>query len=119
MVSGDRGAVRTVAQASATLYVLLLEHPLDRRGRCPSCRPPAAVFGRRRRPCRIHLLTGFYLLYPGDFLLSYLAAELGLGPLALSGEPETTEVLPRAAAGSGNSCRRNAPASMGGASDAH
>ncbi|MGH3929440.1 MAG: hypothetical protein ACRDTF_05620, partial [Pseudonocardiaceae bacterium] len=30
-------------QAVATLYLLPMNHPLDRRGRCRSCRRPGAV----------------------------------------------------------------------------
>jgi len=43
------GAVEGISsigcQASAVLYTLLLDHPIDRRGRCPSCRGFGAVIG--------------------------------------------------------------------------
>ncbi|MGH3939700.1 MAG: hypothetical protein ACRDTG_13930, partial [Pseudonocardiaceae bacterium] len=36
-------------RACAALYFLVEEHPVDRRGRCRSCRRPGAVLGRARR----------------------------------------------------------------------
>jgi hypothetical protein len=66
-------------RASAVLYLLLLDHPLDRRGRCRSCRRSGAMIGLRRRPCRVHARTSYWLLrQPDDTLLSNLANELGL-----------------------------------------
>jgi hypothetical protein len=67
--------------ASAVLYLLLLDHPIDRRGRCRSCRRSGEVIGLRRRPCRIHLQASYWLLHqPGEeLLLSQLANELGAG----------------------------------------
>lgn len=83
--SRDHDVVDTIAfRASATLYAMLLNHPIDEKGRCRSCRRSAAGFGRRRRRCRVHLLTGLHMLYSGDFLLSYVAGELGLDPIPRS-----------------------------------
>lgn len=57
-------------RASAVLYLLLLDHPIDRRGRCRSCRGPSGMIGLRRRPCRIHLRASDYLLrQPTEALL--------------------------------------------------
>ncbi|MDQ3762634.1 MAG: hypothetical protein M3460_13500 [Actinomycetota bacterium] len=48
------GIDSVLRRASAALYMLLMDHPVDRRGRCRSCRRPGAVFGFRRRHCRVH-----------------------------------------------------------------
>ncbi len=53
-------------RAAAVLYTLLLDHPLDRRGRCRSCRRSGALIGPRRRPCRIHLRASYWLLCQPD-----------------------------------------------------
>lgn len=68
-------------RAAAVLYSLLLDHPIDRRGRCRSCRSRRhedALLGIRG--CRIHLTAGYWLLFQPDkaILLSHLACELGL-----------------------------------------
>ena len=50
--AGERvGSIRY--RASAVLYLLLLEHPIDERGRCWSC--PGVLSGLRPRPCQIHV----------------------------------------------------------------
>jgi hypothetical protein len=65
-------------RASAVLYMLLLDHPIDRRGRCRSCRRSGVVIGLRRRPCRVHARASYWLLHqPDDPLLSHLAKEVG------------------------------------------
>ncbi len=67
-------------RASAVLYMLLLDHPVDRRGRCRSCRRSGAVIGLRRRPCRVHVRASYWLLrQPDDTLLSYVANEVEQG----------------------------------------
>ncbi|MGH3823123.1 MAG: hypothetical protein ACRDRA_09875 [Pseudonocardiaceae bacterium] len=68
-------------QVSAVLYLLLLDHPIDRRGHCRSCRRTGAVIGFRRRPCLIHLRASYWLLRQPDkaMLLSPLADERGPG----------------------------------------
>jgi hypothetical protein len=57
-------------RASAALYFLLMDHPVDQRGRCRSCRRPSATFGLRRRVCRVHMKAEFWLQQPTDFLRS-------------------------------------------------
>ncbi|MGH3871455.1 MAG: hypothetical protein ACRDSR_08085 [Pseudonocardiaceae bacterium] len=57
-------------QAVAALYTLLINHPIDRRGRCRSCRRPCAVFGFRRRHCRIHGEAQVWFGQPEWFLRS-------------------------------------------------
>jgi hypothetical protein len=98
-------------RASATLYALLLAHPLDQQGRCRSCRSPGVVFGRRRR-CWVHLQAIYWLRQPEEFLHSRVADEWGLAdpsspsagaaPDRDSGsrpaEPDDTGVLPTIAA---------------------
>jgi hypothetical protein len=93
-------------QVSAALYMLLMGHPVDRRGRCRSCRRSGAVLGFRRRRCRVHGEARFWLLQqPAEFLLSRLVCELGLTDLPPAQDSAThtaardlgdTDVLPRA-----------------------
>lgn len=84
-------------RASAALYALLMNHPVDRKGRCRSCRRPGALFGRQRRRCRIYRSAHFYLRQPREFLLSHLAAEMEFripsspGPHAGTDRHETAE----------------------------
>ncbi|MGH4014431.1 MAG: hypothetical protein ACRDSL_11005 [Pseudonocardiaceae bacterium] len=75
--SGGFGSV--VYRAAAGLYALLLEHSVDRRGCCCSCRRPGAVVGRSRRRCRIYPVAQHWLHQPRTALLvSSLVTELGL-----------------------------------------
>lgn len=81
---GTAGGMDSIqSRACAALYALLMAHPVDRRGRCRSCRRPGVVvlrLGRRR--CRVHGQARFWLLQqPAEFLSSRLASELGLTPL--------------------------------------
>lgn len=87
-------------RASAALYALLGAHPLDRHGRCRSCRRAGVVAGRWRRVCRVYLAARFYLRQPDDVLLCHLGAELGQPDAAppSAADPEPTEVLPRVGA---------------------
>lgn len=107
--SGRGGIGSTTCRASAALYALLGEHPVDRRGRCRCCRGPWAL--RWCRVCRVLVAARFYLYQPEDLLLRLLASELAqhvtssptadaaLGadraPGALLGDPDATDVLPR------------------------
>jgi hypothetical protein len=76
---GAAGGIRSVAcRATAALYAVLMDHPIDRRGRCESCRRPGALLGSRR--CRVYITAGYWLNQPDNvFLLTHLANELGLG----------------------------------------
>ncbi|MGH3898876.1 MAG: hypothetical protein ACRDTA_11625 [Pseudonocardiaceae bacterium] len=76
-------------RASAVLYLLLLDHPIDQRGRCRSCPRPGAVIGFRRRLCRIHLRARYWLLRQPDnaMLLSHLADDPGRGTAPGAGNP--------------------------------
>jgi hypothetical protein len=78
--SAAEGISSIGCRATAVLYSLLLDHPIDRRGRCRSCRRrhEDALLGIRG--CRIHLTAGYWLLFRADktILLSHLACELGL-----------------------------------------
>lgn len=77
----DSGVCPASYRACAALYSLLLNHPVDRRGRCRSCRRLGAVLGRRRRRCLVRITAGYWLHQPDAILLSHLAGELGLaGP---------------------------------------
>lgn len=67
-------------RACAALYSLLDAHPVDRRGRCRSCRRPGAVLGRRRRRCRVRVTACYWLHQPDErLLLRLLARELEQG----------------------------------------
>jgi hypothetical protein len=101
---GAVGGLGTVeCQAVAALYLLLVDHPIDERGRCRSCRRPGAVFGPRWRCCRVYVKASLWLRQPAEVLRCLLAQELGLtavtpsaGPgRALASDPEDTEVQGR------------------------
>jgi hypothetical protein len=77
--------------ASAVLYTLLLDHPVDRQGRCRSCRRSNAMIRLPR--CQIRIIASNWLLHQPDqaTLLSHLANELGLGtapPLGAGPPPD-------------------------------
>lgn len=78
----------------AMAYELLSDHPVDRRGRCRSCRRPGAVFGRIRRKCRVYLTANFYLRQPEAFLLHHLARELQQTPAVPSPSPRAGRPAP-------------------------
>ncbi|MBV9013801.1 MAG: hypothetical protein JO272_17480 [Pseudonocardiales bacterium] len=78
--SGAAGGIDSIeGRAAAVLYTLLLQHPIDQRGRCRSCRGSGAIIGLRR--CRVHFTANDWLLLQPDraALLTHLACELGLG----------------------------------------
>ncbi len=108
---GGTGSIR--CRACFVLYLLLCDHPVDRRGRCRSCRRPGAVLGQRHRTCRIHAKTSFWLRQPDDMVLRHLARELNHRPAPAPGtggrpdrchptqpaatrDPDATEVVPGA-----------------------
>ena len=88
------GGIGTVpCQAIAALYMILMNHPVDRRGRCRSCRRPGALLGLRRRRCQVHGEAGVWLHQPTEFLRTQLARELGLtAPSATVTHPNTPAV---------------------------
>lgn len=104
--AGGIGSVR--CRVSAALYALLTAHPVDREGRCLSCRRPGAVFGRRHR-CRVHREASYWLRQPEEFLHSRVVREWGLADQSPPGvgaapdresatrpaDPDGTDVLPR------------------------
>lgn len=67
-----------VFRATAALYALLLEHAIDRQGRCYMCRQPASMVGPRRRQCTIYPLAQHWIHQPGTRLAASLNRELGL-----------------------------------------
>jgi hypothetical protein len=82
----DDGIDSVQWRACAVVHQLLSEHPIDRRGRCRSCRRRGDVVGRRRRRCQVHIAAHFYLHQPDDaFLLSHLLGELELAETPPSG----------------------------------
>ncbi|MGQ0777304.1 MAG: hypothetical protein ACT4NY_23295 [Pseudonocardiales bacterium] len=76
--SGNHNGTCSVTwRACAAMYSLLLDHPVDRRGRCRSCRRPGAVIGGCYRRCRVRIAAGYWLHQPDDnLLLTQLAREL-------------------------------------------
>ena len=87
--SGGEGIDSVQYRAGAALYALLADHPVDRRGRCRSCRRPGVVLGLRRRPCRVRSKAQMWLHLPGKLLQSFLVSELGLIPMPPACEGET------------------------------
>lgn len=84
---GQVGSIRY--RASAVLYLLLLEHPIDWRGRCRSC--PSVMIGLRPRPCQIHFRASDWLLHHShEVLLSHLAREFGAGSVPSYGAAGTS-----------------------------
>lgn len=74
--NGSLGHESVHFRASAALYALLGDHPIDRRGRCRCCYGPRALLARRRRFCRVYLVARYYLHQPDDLLLDNLARAL-------------------------------------------
>lgn len=72
----DDGTGSVQFRASAALYALLTDHPIDRRGRCRCCRGPRLLLGSGRRVCRVLVAARFYLHQPDDVLLGRLTSEL-------------------------------------------
>lgn len=94
---GAAGGIGSVpCLASATLYALLMAHPVDRRGRCRSCAGPGWL-GRRRQVCLVFQKAHFWLRQPTPVVRAHLADEVGVdvpGPRG-SADPEATDVIPR------------------------
>lgn len=104
VVDSRSGAVDAVDRigwrAGAVLYLLLRDHPINRWGRCRSCRYTGTIIGFRRRRCRVHITANYWLLrQPNEvLLLSHLADELELASvptantanLSDSSKPKTT-----------------------------
>ncbi|MGH3903853.1 MAG: hypothetical protein ACRDTE_06655 [Pseudonocardiaceae bacterium] len=108
---GAAGGISSVScRAVAALYLVLLNHPIDRRGRCRSCRRVGAVFGRRYRRCRVHSCVDFWLHQPDEgVLLGHLVSELNQ---QLPRQPESlsrTPALPSPPSLPGGSPRAGRP----------
>ena len=78
--AGGIGSVRF--RTSATLYALLLAHPLDQQDRYRSCRSPDAVLGHRRH-CWVRRQARYWLRQPEWLLHSRIADEWGLAAQTL------------------------------------
>ncbi|MGH3913983.1 MAG: hypothetical protein ACRDTC_11340 [Pseudonocardiaceae bacterium] len=117
VVESGPGAEHVMGSVSwrvcAALYSLVEEHPVDRRGRCRSCRGPGALMRWGRRRCQVRVWACFWLHQPDEtLLLGLLARELDQQPGPSPGAKEqadrsgssqaasalgsdTTDVLPR------------------------
>ena len=92
---GAAGGIGIVeCQAVAALYLLLMDHPIDQRGRCRSCRRPGAVFGSRWRCCRVYVKAALWLRQPEELLRRLLAQELGLTAPTPPTDPLPTPAVP-------------------------
>ena len=93
--SGRGGGIGAVpCRASAALYALLGHHPIDRRGRCRSCRTRGTVVGRRRRVCQVLVAARFYLHQPELVLLWHLADKSDERNQAPAVSPPPTPAVP-------------------------
>jgi hypothetical protein len=105
---GAAGGIGSIQfRACAAVYWLLLDHPVDRRGRCRSCRRHGALVGARWRRCRVSGTASLWLEQLDELLLPRLLPhELSLGAVAAPAapgraparDPEDTDVLPAIAA---------------------
>jgi hypothetical protein len=60
-------------RVSGALYALLMAHPIDRHGRCRSCRRPGSVLGRRRQDCLVYSEVSCWLGQPDTLLRARIA----------------------------------------------
>ncbi|MGH3770899.1 MAG: hypothetical protein ACRDRW_05810 [Pseudonocardiaceae bacterium] len=60
-------------RVSGALYALLMAHPIDRHGRCRSCRRPGSVLGRRRQDCVVYFEVNCWLHQPDHLLRARIA----------------------------------------------
>jgi hypothetical protein len=94
---GAAGGIGIVEwRAVAALYLLLVDHPIDQRGRCRSCRRPGAVFGLRWRRCRVYVKAALWLRQPEEVLRRLLTHELGMAALTPPVDPLPTPAVPSA-----------------------
>lgn len=94
--SGAGGCRWVGCGAGAALYSLLAAHPVDRRGRCRSCRSTGWL-GRRRQVCSVFQKAHYWLRQPTHQVQAHLASELGVDIAAPLGaaDPEATNMLRR------------------------
>lgn len=95
---GVAGCDQVVYGAVAALDSLLAAHPVDRRGRCWSCRH-SGWLGRRPAVCVVFLKAHYWLRQRAHRVQAHLVSELGVDVAAPSGasDPEATEMLTGAA----------------------
>lgn len=80
-----------VFRATAALYELLLEHAVDRHGRCWKCRRAGSRIGPARRRCRVYPVAQYWLGQSGTALATTLVRELGLPALPSPGRLSRTD----------------------------
>ena len=89
---GGAGCDQVVCGAVAALDSLLAAHPVDRRGRCRSCRRRRLL---GRGVCLVYVKAHYWLRQPAHRVQAHLVSELGVDVAAPSGagDPEATKVL--------------------------
>ncbi|MGH3692674.1 MAG: hypothetical protein ACRDRX_01490 [Pseudonocardiaceae bacterium] len=82
--SDARDGVESLAwRTGVALDSLLAAHPVDRRGRCRSCRRPR--FWRRRRACMVFQQAHYWLRQPADQLAGRPVVSSSLPPRSVPG----------------------------------
>jgi hypothetical protein len=85
VVSGPR--IGTIGcRTTGALDALMTAHPVDRRGRCRSCRRPGRWFGRRRRTCLVYWTAHYWLFQPVE-ALRFRAGAAGIGSRRVGERP--------------------------------
>ncbi|MGH3934554.1 MAG: hypothetical protein ACRDS1_06185 [Pseudonocardiaceae bacterium] len=83
-MDSESGVASMGFRAGVALDSLLAAHPVDRRGRCRSCRGRGWL-ARRRRVCMVFQQAHYWLRQPTDRVITHLASEWGVDVLALPG----------------------------------
>lgn len=76
----EEGLDSFLCRVVGALYALLMDHPIDRNGRCRSCRRPGSVLGRHRQDCGVYEEVSYWLGEPEKHLRERMAYQWGLNP---------------------------------------
>jgi hypothetical protein len=74
----EEGLDSFLCRVVGALYALLMDHPIDRNGRCRSCRRPGSVLGRHRQDCGVYEEVSYWLGEPEKHLRERMAYQWGL-----------------------------------------